>query len=102
MIVVTQDADRKIVTLAFAIVEEETTKAWGFFLRNLRQFAAGDMQNVGLISDRHASILFIVKNPANEWVPPMGYHMFCLHHLITNIYTERRSTTSCEEVYYLG
>ena len=102
MIAVTQDSNRKIVTLAFAIVEEETTDAWGFFLRNLRQYVAKDMQNVGLISDRHASILAAVENPDNGWAPPMGYHMYCLRHLSVNIYSETRSTVLRDMVYNLG
>ena len=102
MIAVTQDSNRKIVTLAFAIVEEETTDAWGFFLRNLRQYVAKDMQNVGLISDRHASILAAVENPDNGWAPPMGYHMYCLRHLSVNIYSETRSTALRDMVYNLG
>ncbi|RYQ84977.1 hypothetical protein Ahy_B10g104486 isoform F [Arachis hypogaea] len=52
---VVQDGNNNIVPIAFAIVEEETSDAWHFFLSNLQQHVV-TRDSVGLISHRHESI----------------------------------------------
>ncbi|XP_025661237.1 uncharacterized protein [Arachis hypogaea] len=49
------DGNNNIVSIAFAIVEGETSDAWHFFLSNLRQHVV-TRDGMGLILDRHESI----------------------------------------------
>jgi MULE transposase domain len=102
LVAVSQDGDRNIVPIAYAIVEEETIDAWGFFMRNLRKYIARDMQDVALISDRHTSIISAAQNEENGWCPPLGYHMYCLRHVASNFYKMYRSLDKYYEVYAMG
>ncbi|KAL4378572.1 hypothetical protein GQ457_02G019960 [Hibiscus cannabinus] len=59
LIVVTQDGDRNIFPIAFAIVESESAESWNFFLKNLDEHVVQEHvvqeHEVCLISDRAAS-----------------------------------------------
>nr|XP_025627877.1 uncharacterized protein LOC112721001 [Arachis hypogaea] len=72
-----------IVPIAFAIVEGETSDAWHFFLRNLRQHVV-TRDGVGLISDRHESINAAVERSNGAWSPPRAFHMYCIRHIESN------------------
>ncbi|XP_020978010.1 uncharacterized protein LOC110271430 [Arachis ipaensis] len=71
-----RDGNNNIVPIAFAIVEEETSDAWHFFLSNLRQHVV-TRDGVRLISDRHDSI---VERSNGAWSPPKAFHMFCIRY----------------------
>jgi MULE transposase domain len=88
LIACSQDGDRKIVPLAFAIVESEKGSAWKWFLQRLRRHVVGmDRQGVCLISDRASGIIEAVEDPRCGWQPPLGYHVFCLRHIASNVMT---------------
>jgi len=87
LIACSQDGDRKIVPLAFAIVEGETCAAWKFFLTRLREHVIGTRQGVCLISDRGDGCIEAVKDPACGWQPPLAHHVFCVRHLVSNVRT---------------
>jgi len=70
LIATSQDSDRHVVPLAFAIVEGETTEAWTWFLMHLRLHVAKHKCNICLISDRHTSILAAIQNRRLMWSPP--------------------------------
>jgi len=80
-----QDGNLKVVPLAFAIVEEEKRESWSFFLTMLRRHVVKERQ-VCMISDRHGGILSAVAND-ESWQPPLGYHVFCIRHLASNLNT---------------
>ncbi|RYQ84974.1 hypothetical protein Ahy_B10g104486 isoform C [Arachis hypogaea] len=77
------DGNNNIVPIAFAIVEEETSDAWHFFLSNLQQHVV-TRDSVGLISHRHESINAAVTRSNGAWPPPKAFHMFCIRHIESN------------------
>ncbi|XP_025661251.1 uncharacterized protein [Arachis hypogaea] len=83
LVAVSQDGNNNIVPIAFAIVEGETSDAWHFFLRNLRQHVV-TRDGVGLISDRHESINVAVERSNGAWSPLRAFHMFCIRHIKSN------------------
>ncbi|XP_025692427.1 uncharacterized protein [Arachis hypogaea] len=77
--------NNNIVPIAFAIVEEETSDAWLFFLSNLSQHVV-TRDGVKLISDRHESINTAVERSNGAWSPPRAFHMFCIRHIESNFF----------------
>ena len=68
LIATAQDGANHIFSIAYAIVEGETTSAaWGFFLTNLRTYVIPQM-NISLISNRQLLIISAYNNPSNLWV----------------------------------
>ena len=53
LIAIPYDANNKLVSLAFALVEKENSDSWGWFLRLVRIHVVGPDKEVGVISDRH-------------------------------------------------
>ncbi|KAH1266114.1 hypothetical protein GmHk_01G001681 [Glycine max] len=82
LIATAQDGANHIFSIAYAIVERETTSAWGFFLKNLRRHVTPQI-NISLISDRHPSIISAYNNLSNLWVQDTS-HFFCLRHIAQN------------------
>ncbi|XP_015953780.1 uncharacterized protein LOC107478147 [Arachis duranensis] len=80
---ISQDGNGNIVPLAFAIVEGETADAWHFFLSHLRTHVV-NRDGVGLISDRHESIISAVGRSDGAWQYPRAIHMFCIRHIASN------------------
>ncbi|RYR50056.1 hypothetical protein Ahy_A07g036604 [Arachis hypogaea] len=72
------DGNNNIVTIAFAIVEGETSDAWHFFSHVVTR------DGVGLISDRHESINSGIIRSNGAWSPPRAFHMFCIRHIESN------------------
>ncbi|XP_057733910.1 uncharacterized protein LOC130949105 [Arachis stenosperma] len=83
LLAMSQDGNNNIVPIEFAIVEEETSDAWHFFLSNLRQHIV-TRDCVRLISDRHESINAAVEMSNGTWSPPRAFHMFCIRHIESN------------------
>jgi len=84
LVAVSQDGNRNIVPLAFAIVEGETLDAWSFFLQNLREHVT-PQDGICYISDRHKSIKSVMKNGGEIWQPPRAYHAYCIRHIGANV-----------------
>ncbi|XP_057756066.1 uncharacterized protein LOC130975267 [Arachis stenosperma] len=82
LVAVSQNDNNNIVPIAFAIVEEETSDAWHFFLSNLRHVVTRD--GVGLISNRHESINAVVARSNGTWSSPKAFHIFCIRHIESN------------------
>ncbi|KAL5187965.1 hypothetical protein HKD37_05G013544 [Glycine soja] len=87
-----------IFPIAYAIVEGETTSAWGFYLKNLRRHVTPQI-NISLISDRYPSIISSYNNPRNVWVTygskthPISFAFATLHKtLFVVTHTQRRCT----------
>jgi hypothetical protein len=64
LIAIAIDADRQLVPLAFAIMEENIS-SWGWFLRLVQKMVVGPVHEICVILDRHAGIL----NAAREVIP---------------------------------
>ncbi|KAL5172594.1 hypothetical protein HKD37_16G045314 [Glycine soja] len=78
-----QDENGGVLPLAFTVVEGETLTVWSWFLAHLREHVT-DKNGICLLSDRHASIKFVVANEALGWQPPHGYHVYCVRHIASN------------------
>ncbi|XP_028758879.1 uncharacterized protein LOC114717837 [Neltuma alba] len=63
LMTISQDGDRNVVPLAFAVVEGETRSAWTWFSYHMRHCIVKDRIEICLISDRHRSILAVVSDP---------------------------------------
>ena len=87
LVATSQDGNRNVVPLAFALVEGETEEAWSWFLYNLRRRVVKSHRGICLISDRHPGILAAVSNPRIGWQPPLATHVFCLRHMASNLNT---------------
>ncbi|XP_016195870.1 uncharacterized protein LOC107636914 [Arachis ipaensis] len=78
-----QDGNKNIVPIAFAIVEGETSEAWHFFPSNLRHHVV-TRDGVGLISDRYDSIRSAIARSNGAWSPLKTFHIFCIRHIESN------------------
>nr|KAJ0189715.1 hypothetical protein LSAT_V11C800424140 [Lactuca sativa] len=83
LIVVTKDANNNILPVSYAIIDEETTHSWSWFLYPFRHFFSQDRQ-LCVISDRHRGMVHAMEN-LEEWKEPLGYHRFCLQHIRSNL-----------------
>ncbi|XP_075478915.1 uncharacterized protein LOC142519770 [Primulina tabacum] len=80
---VTLDANNQVLPLAFAIVDEETSYSWKWFLENLGRHVVSGENCMCLISDRHKGIVRVIKDlPYFQF--PYGVHRFCLRHVCSN------------------
>ncbi|KAJ7974396.1 Transposon protein, putative, Mutator sub-class [Quillaja saponaria] len=84
------DGNNSLVPVAFAVVEEENTDSWGWFLSLIRMHLT---QRVGicLISDRHAGIIAAASDTRNGWTEPYGYHRFCIRHIASNFHKTHKN-----------
>ncbi|KAI3779089.1 hypothetical protein L2E82_08571 [Cichorium intybus] len=83
LVAVTKDANNSILPIAYAIVDEETSHSWCWFLYQFRHYVAQDRQ-LCVISDRHQGIIHAMTN-LEEWKEPLAYHRFCLRHIRSNL-----------------
>ncbi|KAJ3705362.1 hypothetical protein LUZ61_009067 [Rhynchospora tenuis] len=79
------DADGHVVPLAFALVHEECNETWGNFMKFVRTNVVGS-RKVCVISDRHASILRVFKEPDLGWNVDASeaLHRYCSRHVVAN------------------
>lgn len=66
---VAADANDQLLPIAFAIVENESTSIWLWFLANVKRVIVGDRPNVCLITDRNAG-LSALNTIQNGMEPP--------------------------------
>ena len=79
LIAMATDGNNEIYPLAFAIVESETTKSWGWFLACLLTYVT-DRTNLCIISDRHHGIQSCFDDTEHRGYlqPPLVHHRYCL------------------------
>ncbi|XP_075494824.1 uncharacterized protein LOC142532401 [Primulina tabacum] len=87
LIGVTLDGNNQVLPLAFAIVDEEITYSWKWFLENLGRHVVRGESGVCLISDRHKGIVRATAELA-YFQPPHGVHRFFLRHVCSNFNTK--------------
>ncbi|KAL5162375.1 hypothetical protein HKD37_07G019505 [Glycine soja] len=92
-----QDGNGGVLPLAFVVVEGEMLTAWSWFLAHLHEHVT-DKNGICLISDRHASIKFVVANEALGWQPPHGYHVYCVRHIASN-FNRKFNNTEQKEMF---
>nr|KYP42491.1 hypothetical protein KK1_036126 [Cajanus cajan] len=84
LVVVAQDGNKKIFSIAFSIVEGETTDAWYFFLHYLKKYIF-PQDGLCLISDRHESIKNTYFRQGSGWTLENSVHLFCICHIAQNL-----------------
>ncbi|KAD4385417.1 hypothetical protein E3N88_25585 [Mikania micrantha] len=73
LIVVSKNANNYILPVAYAIVDEETTESWSWFLKRFRDHVADDrMGPMCFLSDRHKGIIHAMTN-MDDWKEPNAY-----------------------------
>ena len=95
------DANGHIFPLAFAIVEEESSDSWSWFLYILRTQVT-QREGICLISDRHAGIQAAIRDPSVGWSPPYAHHRYCLRHVASNFNDKYRNKMLKDLVYRAG
>ncbi|KAK4404071.1 hypothetical protein Sango_0775700 [Sesamum angolense] len=74
----------KVLSLAFALVDEESLASWPWFLQMLaKHLLPNDDDRVCLISDRHSGLISAI-NYVSAFKFPRGVHRFCLRHVCSN------------------
>ena len=101
MIAIAADGNNHIFFLAFAIVDEESTNTWGWFLVCLRTFVTS-RQKICLIFDQYAGILSVMQNKYLDWQPPYACHVYCLRHVASNFNTRFRDSRLRDLVKRIG
>ncbi|CAA0811851.1 MuDR family transposase, partial [Striga hermonthica] len=100
LVVVAQTANKRLLPMAYALVDEESTNSWSFFLRNLRRFVVFDRQ-ICVLSDRDVGLRSAIES-LPDWQEPAAYHRICLRHLRSNVVTRFRSKKIQDWCWDLG
>ncbi|CAH9096997.1 unnamed protein product, partial [Cuscuta epithymum] len=82
----TQDANKQIFPLAFAICSVENTVNWTWFFNMLKK-SLTHREDLYVVSDRHEGILNAVHS-----VFPHAEHGFCVYHILGNIKSKFRGS----------
>ncbi|KAL0431294.1 UNVERIFIED_CONTAM: hypothetical protein Sradi_0755400 [Sesamum radiatum] len=80
------DGNQQVLPLAFAVVDDESTSSWKWFLTLLSRHVIRGRRGVCLISDRHPGIIKAVRE-GSDFVSPHGAHRYCLRHVCSNFNT---------------
>ncbi|KAL0414096.1 UNVERIFIED_CONTAM: hypothetical protein Sradi_1611300 [Sesamum radiatum] len=80
LIAAAMDGNQQVLPLAFAIVDDESTSSWKWFLTLLSRHVIRGRRGVCLISDRHPGIIKAVRE-GSDFVSPHGAHRYCLRHI---------------------
>nr|KYP52009.1 hypothetical protein KK1_026086 [Cajanus cajan] len=83
LVAVAQDGRNNIILIAFVVVEGETSDAWFFFLKNLRQYVT-PQDGLCLISDRHEAIRSAYSRNGSGWTENNFVHVYCIRHIAQN------------------
>ncbi|XP_052110329.1 uncharacterized protein LOC127741602 [Arachis duranensis] len=84
LIAVAQDGNSNILSVAFAVIEFESTESWSFFLTNLGRHVT-PQEGLLIISDRSQVIKAALRANDNLWEPLRVFHAYCVRHMATNI-----------------
>ncbi|GJT35569.1 transposase, MuDR, MULE transposase domain protein [Tanacetum coccineum] len=78
LLAVGMDGNNQIIPIATGVSQGETGPSWTWFLSKLKE-CIGEVPNLSIISDRHASI-----KSACQAVFPNAFHGYCCRHLLMN------------------
>ncbi|CAL0320995.1 unnamed protein product [Lupinus luteus] len=99
LIASSQDGNRRIFPVAFAIVEGETKEAWEWFFFNIRSFVTQEA-NICIISDRGTGLLGALRVELPQW--RNAHSVYCIRHVASNFNKEFRDTDLKEKVIAMG
>ncbi|KAL0395490.1 UNVERIFIED_CONTAM: hypothetical protein Slati_4515200 [Sesamum latifolium] len=83
LIAAAMDGNQQVLPLAYAIVDDESTSSWKWFLQQLSIHVIRGRWGVCLISDSHPGITKAVRE-GSDFVSPHGAHRYCLRHVCSN------------------
>ena len=96
LVVMATDANNKVFSLAFAVVDCESKSSWRWFLQCLKD-TIGDMipdESVCIISNQHLGIKNIIANwPRGDDGRTQVFHRYCLRHVASNFNTHFQNLT---------
>ncbi|XP_071724990.1 uncharacterized protein, partial [Rutidosis leptorrhynchoides] len=90
IVAMVQTANGRIVPVAYAIIDEESTHSWYWFLKYLKTFILRRRVTC-IISDRHKGILAAVDK-LDEKFPGWGVHRYCILHVRANLLSKIKKT----------
>ncbi|KAI0518929.1 hypothetical protein KFK09_006366 [Dendrobium nobile] len=74
------DGNNGLYTIAYAVAESESKKSWEWFMKNLLESLACDIENLAFISDMEKGLSEAIK-----LIFPNAEHRVCMRHLWKNI-----------------
>ena len=87
LIAMATESNNEVYPLAFAVVESESMKTWGWFLACLLTYVT-NRTNLCIISDRHHGIQSCFDDTTRGYLQaPLIHHRNCLRHLVSNVNT---------------
>ena len=84
LVAIANDANNRLVPLAFALVEAENNENWRWFFEILRTRVLPRDKEICVISDRHQGILNAVEIVIPGCAPL--HHRWCMRHFCSNFY----------------
>ncbi|KAF1879354.1 hypothetical protein Lal_00005820 [Lupinus albus] len=99
LIASSQDGNRRIFPVAFAIVEGETKEAWEWFFYNVHTYVT-PQPNICIISDRGTGLLGALRTELSQWCN--AYSVYCIHHVASNFNKEFKDGDLKEKVIQMG
>lgn len=91
LVAVCVDANKKVFTLAWAIVDDESTEAWTWFFQLLdRHIFSKVSEKICLISDRGKGIINAFRQ-MREFTADRVVHRYCLRHVCSNLNSKFKS-----------
>ncbi|XP_057439818.1 uncharacterized protein LOC130731529 [Lotus japonicus] len=101
LVAVTQDGNRDIFPIAFAIVEGETKEACMWFLYNLRMIVT-PQPSLCVISDRGTRLLAALQDPRVGWLQHNSQSVFCIRHIASNFNKRFKNVELKKDVINMG
>ncbi|KAF1876747.1 hypothetical protein Lal_00031563 [Lupinus albus] len=98
LIASSQDGNRCIFSVTFAIVEGETKEVWEWFFYNLRTFVT-PQPNICVISDRGTRLLAALRTQLQEWY--IDESIYCICHLASNFNNEFQDSDLKDKVFQM-
>ncbi|XP_019423103.1 PREDICTED: uncharacterized protein LOC109360782 [Lupinus angustifolius] len=99
LIASSQDGNRRVFPVAFAIVEGETKEAWEWFFFNLKTYVT-PQENLCIISDRGTGLLAALRSELTGWSSAQS--VYCIRHVASNFNKEFRDSDLKDKVVEMG
>ena len=102
LITIIVDAENKIYHLVYAIMDEEMTASWSWFLFQFRTRISQDRNRICLIFYRYPGILNTIIDESIRWSLPRAYHRYRLRYVCSNFNTHFKNTQLKRAVWQAG
>ncbi|CAL0324864.1 unnamed protein product [Lupinus luteus] len=99
LIASSQDGNRRVFPVAFAIVEGETKEACEWFFYDLKTYVT-PQPNLCIISDRGTCLLGALRNEVLGWSSAQS--VYCIRHVASNFNKEFRDSDMKDKVVEMG